>query len=249
MSMALLPDGAFLSATSHGEVLLYSPDGVLKRIFDAPGMWGAVAVLPDGVHFVVSTESDVKLFHVDGTLVQTFEGACSMSARSGGDNSVNAVAVTSDGLHLITGGDDEYVKVWEIASKKLVGETHCMGLVWAVAVMPDGKRILSGDGMGTFGPRDGYVAVSQLDGIIKKIFKLHEGDVKSLVAMPDNQHALSGSEDTTIKLFDVDDGTVLRTFTHHIDSVYSLALLPDGLRFVSGSGDKTACVVYHGLAP
>ena len=29
----------------------------------------------------------------------------------------------------------------------------------------------------------------------------------------------------------------------------SLALLPDGLRFVSGSTDKTACIVYHGLAP
>ena len=65
--------------------------------------------------------------------------------------------------------------------------------------------------------------------------------------MPDNQHALSGSADKTIKLFNVNDGAVLRTFKHQA-AVMSVALLPDGLRFVSGSSDKTACIVYHGLA-
>jgi len=69
------------------------------------------------------------------------------------------------------------------------------------------------------------------------------------VALPDNQHALSGSGNRTVKLFNVNDGAVLRTFTHHTGSVYCLALLPDGLRFVSGSHDRTARVVYHGLAP
>ena len=60
---------------------------------------------------------------------------------------------------------------------------------------------------------------------------------------------LSGSWDTTVKLFNVNDGAVVRTFKHHTEPVTSLALLPDGLRFVSGSDDKTARIVYHGLAP
>ena len=71
----------------------------------------------------------------------------------------------------------------------------------------------------------------------------------ALVALPDNQHALSASNDSTVKLFNVNDGSVLRTFTHHTDQVYFLALLPDGLRFVSGSSDNTARIAYHGLAP
>ena len=71
----------------------------------------------------------------------------------------------------------------------------------------------------------------------------------ALVALPDNQHALSGSADKTVKLFDVNDGAVLRTFKHHNNRVHCLALLPDGLRFASGSYDNTACVVEHGLAP
>ena len=69
------------------------------------------------------------------------------------------------------------------------------------------------------------------------------------MALPDNQHALSGSADNTVKLFNVNDGAVLRTFTHHTDPVNCLALLPDGLRFVSGADDRTARIAYHGLAP
>ena len=70
--------------------------------------------------------------------------------------------------------------------------------------------------------------------------------VHALVTLPDNQHALSGSGDKTVKLFNVNDGAVLRTFKHHTGPVVCLALLPDGLRFVSVS-DKTARVVEHGL--
>ena len=73
--------------------------------------------------------------------------------------------------------------------------------------------------------------------------------MRALVALPDNQHALSGSFDRTVKLFDVNDGAVLRTFKHHASFVFCLALLPDGLRFVSGSHDHTARIVEHGLAP
>ena len=73
--------------------------------------------------------------------------------------------------------------------------------------------------------------------------------VTELVTLPDSLHALSGSCDRTVKLFNHDDGSVLRTFKHHTDTVCSLALMPDGYCFVSGSDDETACIVVHGLAP
>ena len=92
------------------------------------------------------------------------------------------------------------------------------------------------------------VRVWLLDGTLKNTFELHTNTVNALVALPDNQHALSGSTDNTVKLFNVNDGAVLRTFKHHARPVRCLALLPDGLRFVSGSDDRTACVRYHGLA-
>ena len=88
-----------------------------------------------------------------------------------------------------------------------------------------------------------------LNGTLENTFELHTAQVMALVALPDNQHALSGSGDKTVKLFNVNDGAVLRTFEHHTDTVTCLALLPDGLRFVSGSNDNTARIAYHGFAP
>ena len=94
-----------------------------------------------------------------------------------------------------------------------------------------------------------------LNGTLENTFELHTDQVNALVALPDNQHALSGSGDKTVKLFNVNDGAVLRTFTHNTHNHFSregvrcLALLPDGLRFVSGSFDTIARIAYHGLAP
>ena len=85
--------------------------------------------------------------------------------------------------------------------------------------MPDGQRILSGS-------MDNTVRVWLLDGALKNTFELHTDTVMSLVALPDNQHALSASRDKTVKLFNVNDGAVLRTFRHHTDPVMCLALLP-----------------------
>ena len=77
----------------------------------------------------------------------------------------------------------------------------------------------------------------------------------ALVALPDNQHALSGGggfmRDRTVKLFNVDNGAVLRTLLVDMphSGPVSLGLMPDGLRFVGVSGHNNACIIEHGLAP
>ena len=161
-----------------------------------------------------------------------------------------SLAVTPDGQHIISGSKDTLVKVWSVATKSLVStcEGHISARAWtsdwirAVAAMPDGQRFLSG-GSNPYSASDNTVRVWRLNGTLQNFFKLHKHEVNALVALPDNQHALSGSGDTTIELFNVNDGAVVRTFTHHTGPVFSLALLPDGLRFVSGSHDKTTRIV------
>ena len=105
--------------------------------------------------------------------------------------------------------------------------------------MPDGQRILSGG-------LDNTVRVWLLNGTLKNTFELHAHWVVALVALLDNQHALSASTDHAVKLFNVNDGAVLRNFTHHTKTLECLALLPDGLRFVSGSNEGTARIVEIG---
>ncbi len=50
---------------------------------------------------------------------------------------------------------------------------------------------------------------------------------------------MSGSEDKTLKIWDLATGNCLATLTGHTSSVRVVALTSDGAKIVSGSDDKT----------
>lgn len=78
--------------------------------------------------------------------------------------------------------------------------------------------------------------------VLDKILTGHSATVWSVAVKPNSQEILSGSEDRTIKLWNIGSGKVLRTFSKHSNTVWSIAISPDGQRFTSGSGDNTAGV-------
>src|SRR5207249_3185665 len=55
----------------------------------------------------------------------------------------------------------------------------------------------------------------------------------------DGLTALSGSEDDTLKFWDMATGKEFRTFMDHRGAVFGVALLPDGRTALSGSADDT----------
>ena len=250
-ALAVLPGGVrFVSCSDDGTAKLWRIDGTLERTFHVNRGVLNVAVLPDGAHFVVGTRAlvvgnphqdpatalrlaELKLYHVSGRCAHTY------TAAHKGD--VRAVAVTADGLHIISGAYDHRVSVWSVANKSHV--STCDGhddTVWAVASMPDSQRLLSASS-------DKSVRLWLLDGTLENTFKLHRGTVHSLLALPDNRRALSGGMDSSVALFDVNDGALLRRFVpDHYGRVMSLAPLPDGRRFAIASSDSTVriCELY-----
>ncbi len=70
-------------------------------------------------------------------------------------------------------------------------------------------------------------------------FSGHTGWVTGVAIAPDGRTALSGSGDSTLKLWDVATGSELRTFTGHTGAVIAVAISPDGQTALSGSSDKT----------
>src|SRR5689334_18198424 len=50
----------------------------------------------------------------------------------------------------------------------------------------------------------------------------HDGEIKSLAFSPDGRQVLSGSDDGTVKLWDVATGQVIRTFVAEGDETSSL---------------------------
>ena len=63
--------------------------------------------------------------------------------------------------------------------------------------------------------------------------------VNSVAFSPDGKTLASGSEDATIKLWDVASGKELRTLAGHSGCVDSVAFSPDGKTLASGSDDST----------
>ena len=86
---------------------LWTLDGVLERDFNV-GFPARRAPLPDGVQSATTTTT---------TTGTTSTGRSSTPSRR--TASVNAVAATRDGQHIISGSEDHLVKVWSVASKSL----------------------------------------------------------------------------------------------------------------------------------
>ncbi|MDR1912638.1 MAG: caspase family protein [Helicobacteraceae bacterium] len=70
-------------------------------------------------------------------------------------------------------------------------------------------------------------------------FTGHSSLVNSVAFSADNRYVLSGSDDNTVRLWDIKTGKEIRRFTGHSSSVYSVAFSADGKYALSGSGDKT----------
>lgn len=72
-----------------------------------------------------------------------------------------------------------------------------------------------------------------------RAFEGHTGEVNSVSLSADGQYALSGSDDETLKLWEVGSGRCLRTFEGHLYAVTSVSVSADGQYALSGSLDKT----------
>ena len=76
-----------------------------------------------------------------------------------------------------------------------------------------------------------------LDSITKTVGK-HEGCVFSVAFSPDERLIVSGSEDQTVRVWNIESRKEMRRF-HHEGWVNSVAFSPDGTHLVSGSDDKS----------
>ena len=70
----------------------------------------------------------------------------------------------------------------------------------------------------------------------------HEEAVHGVEFCPDGRHAVSVSEDKTVRVWDVASGWEVRKFTGHSSGVRCVAVTSDGKRAVSGSTDDTVRV-------
>jgi len=147
------------------------------------------------------------------------------------DLPVTCVAVSRDGQFALSGSADKTLKLWEIASGRLVqtfqGHTE---RVLGVAFSPDGRRALSGGA-------DRTVRLWDLSTGKARSLEGHAGSVTGVAFSPDGRQALSGSNDRTLRLWDTTSGKQAGAGMIHPDRVTSVAFSADSRMAATGCWD------------
>jgi len=155
-------------------------------------------------------------------------------ALTGDLYAVTSVAFSPDGELLGSGGYDNTIKLWDVASwtlrQTLTGHAD---RVFSIAFSPDGNLLASGS-------RDKTIKLWDVtSGTVRQTLRGHLHWVLSVAFSPDGKLLASGGSEKAIYLWDVAAGTMRQTLTGHADGVFSVVFSPDGKLLASGSLDKT----------
>ncbi|KIJ60398.1 hypothetical protein HYDPIDRAFT_98892, partial [Hydnomerulius pinastri MD-312] len=157
-------------------------------------MFFSLAISPDG-ELVASG-------HGDGRIVireAKSGGEIRHSIHSSGWSAVRSLCFSPSGekIAILSGGDDQKLKVWEVETQKLVEvwEGHERE-IYSVTISPDGEFVASGDTGGKIVIRE-----AKSGGEIKHSIETNSW-VYSLCFSPSGEEIASGNDDWTIRVFD-----------------------------------------------
>jgi WD40 repeat protein len=170
-------------------------------------------------------------------LESAMRASSELAVLKGHENWVQAVAVTPDGKHAVTGSNDNTARVWDLATgaelRVYRGHTNA---VYGVAVTPDGKHAVTASWDQTARMWD------LATGDTVHEFRGHVGFVSAVAVTSDGTKAITASDDTTARVWDLRTGKNTMVLKGHTSLVVGVAITSDGTRAVTASFDRTARV-------
>lgn len=222
-------------AVDDSKVASVSRDGTV-RLWSKDDQWlGTVVYTGQGFLNSVCYDSEKELLLFGGK--DTMINGVPLFATSGEDplytligHQGNVCSLSFQDGVVISGSWDKTAKVWKEGSLVYNLQAHNAS-VW------DAKVVSFSENKFLTASADKTIKLWQNDKVIKTFSGIHNDVVRHL-AVVDDGHFISCSNDGLIKLVDMHTGDVLRTYEGHESFVYCIKLLPNG-DIISCGEDRT----------
>ncbi len=229
LTLELSPDGnRALSAGYDDDVLLWNIEdqAILKRFSGHMyKVWEAV-FRPDHNQIITAAEDGtVKLWDVDSeSVVDTWRL---------NDGPIFSIAVSHNGKFLVSGDIDGKVCCVDLESGEIIGESLLGSYIWDIAISPDDKYILAGEG--------GTIWRLECRDITKRVAVTSPNQWTMAVAYDaTGERFLEGGGNSTVTIADANSPTYRPLFTYegHTGDVLGLAVSPDNVHIASSDSDS-----------
>ncbi|MGE5194834.1 MAG: protein kinase domain-containing protein [Deltaproteobacteria bacterium] len=209
----------------HGKVLDGHNDAVLSAAFDTGGRSIVTA----------SRDRSAKTWDfATGVELKSFEEGHSFLASS--------AVFFPNGKRLLTAAVDNTVRVWDVTSGTEVSRLSRTGRSAAIALSPDGKRILTGsddrNGKERGAERSARLWDAETGNLIRPLAG-HKHEVTAVAISPDGRWLFTGDANGTGVLWDAATLKAVHRLQSHTRKIAAAAFLPDGSRLLTASLDNT----------
>ncbi len=236
-ALAFHPSGNLLASAGYRTVKLWTrAENSQRQKFALSEAATAAALSTDGKLLAVGLpDNSIQVY-------QTADGAAAVKL-TGHTAAVTGLQFSADGTQVFSASKDKTVRLWTVADGKQAAELGTPAEILSLALATDGKRIFTGHADNSLvgwnvpfdlpKPAEGDTPAEPVKPVME--FKGHSGPVMSLTVVPTLPQLVSGSGDSTLRVWDLNNGNQVRTVNHGAP-VSSVAVSRDGQISVSAGG-------------